>query len=213
MRARRTLEPEMDRNRTQMNQRVLPPPLNLFPTGTIDPATGLPLVQFFDHATGTPILARMIDSTSGHPMLMDVYGRLYNCGNTPLAPQPLVLMPTAPTTSTNVDSFPPVRTKSSKGILKPARSFEYKVNREGLKWDEQNILKTLHPPDKDYGFISVKEPKPPSDSDPAGGTEFGHLLQRIEQCAENSAQVVAPLQVPESTSLPETKGTLDPSSS
>ncbi|XP_053207136.1 protein phosphatase inhibitor 2-like [Panonychus citri] len=56
--------------------------------------------------------------------------------------------------------------KPRKGILKSGSSFEQhdcqsKSSIELIKWDEMNILQTLHPPDKDYGLMKIEEPKTP----------------------------------------------------
>ncbi|EEB15948.1 protein phosphatase inhibitor, putative [Pediculus humanus corporis] len=61
--------------------------------------------------------------------------------------------------------------RPSKGILKTSTSFEKqgknsKKNKpKETKWDEMNIIATLHPSEKDYGHMKIEEPKTPYNYD------------------------------------------------
>ncbi|GFT75204.1 protein phosphatase inhibitor 2 [Nephila pilipes] len=93
--------------------------------------------------------------------------------------------------------------KPAKGILKTSSSQEQaesnKSSNADIKWDEMNILQTLHPPDKDYGHMKIDEPKTPySYYEEKSGQEIsGHgsdtldadlLAKKINLCSEKDVK-------------------------
>ncbi|KAF2882829.1 hypothetical protein ILUMI_23341 [Ignelater luminosus] len=81
--------------------------------------------------------------------------------------------------------------RPSKGILKNSSSFDKQDSRSApakknkeTKWDEMNIIATLHPPDKDYGHMKIDEPKTPYnyedlDSDSVDVLDAAELAEKI----------------------------------
>lgn len=78
-----------------------------------------------------------------------------------------------------------------RGILKQSTSFEQRTDdkpppTKEPHFDEINIAETLHPPDKDYGFMKIEEPKTPfgayesDDEDQHDDLDATLLAARIE---------------------------------
>lgn len=65
-----------------------------------------------------------------------------------------------------------------RGILKQSTSFEQRGEEKCSKephFDESNIQATLHPPDKDYGFMKIEEPKTPFEAYESDGDDHEEL--------------------------------------
>jgi protein phosphatase inhibitor 2 len=68
-----------------------------------------------------------------------------------------------------------------RGILKQSTSFEQRGEEKAVcakepHFDESNILATLHPADKDYGFMKIDEPKTPFEAYESDGDDRGEDL-------------------------------------
>nr|CAI5862608.1 unnamed protein product [Callosobruchus analis] len=74
-----------------------------------------------------------------------------------------------------------------KGILKNSSSFDKQdmpsaKKAKETKWDEMNIIATLHPPGKDYGHMKIEEPKTPfnyAEVDNIDGLDATELAEKI----------------------------------
>jgi len=67
-----------------------------------------------------------------------------------------------------------------RGILKQSTSFEHRGEDKAVcakepHFDELNIQATLHPADKDYGFMKIDEPKTPYEAYESDGEEQSDL--------------------------------------
>lgn len=89
-----------------------------------------------------------------------------------------------------------------RGILKASTSFEQRELEHSMPaknphFDEQNLLETLHPADKDYGFMKIDEPKTPYEYAPVveeeegGDGEAGEAPKRDELDAQLLAERIA----------------------
>lgn len=90
--------------------------------------------------------------------------------------------------------------RPKKGILKNSSSFDTQDSHPSAKvketkWDEMNIIATLHPADKTYGHMKIDEPKTPYNYDTASADEQSSLdatdlAARIAQGCSEPAKVL-----------------------
>uniref|UniRef100_A0A5S6R5I4 Protein phosphatase inhibitor 2 n=1 Tax=Trichuris muris TaxID=70415 RepID=A0A5S6R5I4_TRIMR len=89
---------------------------------------------------------------------------------------------TAPVFCSDPTEF--LKLKPKKSILKSSSQRQASLEQRGAHFDEMNILATLHPADKDYGFMKIEEPKTPYNYLSEGELEDGpsDTQRRVSLC-------------------------------
>ncbi|XP_064461040.1 uncharacterized protein LOC135371001 [Ornithodoros turicata] len=135
------------------------------PGGYYDPVTGQPMG--YDPATGQPFYGEQVQNP-------------YGGQSSPGGPQYGM-----PGPSGGQPEYSPF-SDTSQSIMAPSGSFERRPSQTGVAWDESNIKRTLHPIDKDYGFMRCDEPKTPFSygfipNDPRSRLDYQNLVERMRQ--------------------------------